>query len=141
MHVGKKKGVLCNRRIAPRVKGKIYTVAVRPAMVFGLETLAYTKKAKRSIGNSQNEHTKIFSFEVTRLDKIRNTRIKAKAHTDKKLRQSRLRRYGHIMRREEDCVEKKILEMEPPGKRRRRPARRYMNGIKEDMEKEGIWMG
>ena len=37
-------GVICDRRIAPRVKGKIYKVAVRPAMIFGLETLALTKK-------------------------------------------------------------------------------------------------
>ena len=33
-------GVLCDIRIALRVQGKINKVAVRPAMVFGLETLA-----------------------------------------------------------------------------------------------------
>ena len=83
-----------------------------------------------------------FPLAVTRLDKIRNTRIRGTAHTDKileEIRESRLRWYRHVMRREEDHVRKRMLEMEPPGKRRRgRPARRYMDGIKEDMEMKGL---
>ena len=36
-------GVICNRRVPARVKGKVYKVAVRPAMLYGLETVALTK--------------------------------------------------------------------------------------------------
>ena len=37
-------GVICNRRLPARVKGKVYSLVVRPAMVYGLETVAITKK-------------------------------------------------------------------------------------------------
>ena len=36
--------VICNRRLPARVKGKVYSSVVRPAMVYGLETVAVTKK-------------------------------------------------------------------------------------------------
>ena len=35
-------GVICDRRVQDRVKGKAYEVGVRPAMLFGLETVALT---------------------------------------------------------------------------------------------------
>ena len=37
-------GVICDRRVPARVKGKVYMVAVRPAMLYGLETVALTKR-------------------------------------------------------------------------------------------------
>ena len=37
-------GVICDRRLPARVKGKAYSSVVRPAMVYGLETVAVTKK-------------------------------------------------------------------------------------------------
>ena len=35
---------ICARRVPARVKGKVYKVAVRPAMLYGLETVAPTKR-------------------------------------------------------------------------------------------------
>ena len=37
-------GVICDRRVPARVKGNVYKVAVRPAMLYGLETVALTKR-------------------------------------------------------------------------------------------------
>ena len=37
-------GVICDRRAPARVKGKVYKVAVRPTMLYGLETVALTKR-------------------------------------------------------------------------------------------------
>ena len=37
-------GVICDRRLPARVKGKVYSSVVRPAMVYELETVAVTKK-------------------------------------------------------------------------------------------------
>ena len=37
-------GVICDKRLPARVKGKVYSSVVRPAMVYGLETVAVTKK-------------------------------------------------------------------------------------------------
>ena len=36
--------MICDRRVPARVKGKVYKVAVRPAMSYGLETVALTKR-------------------------------------------------------------------------------------------------
>ena len=37
-------GVICDRRLPAKVKGKVYSSVVKPAMVYGLETVAITKK-------------------------------------------------------------------------------------------------
>ena len=37
-------GVICDKRLPARVKGKVYSLVVRPAMMYGLETVAVTKK-------------------------------------------------------------------------------------------------
>ena len=36
--------IICDRRLQARVKGKVYSLVVRPAIVYGLETVAVTKK-------------------------------------------------------------------------------------------------
>ena len=42
-------GVICDRRLPARVKGKVYSSVVRPAMVYGLETVAVTKKQVKAM--------------------------------------------------------------------------------------------
>ena len=43
---GRMSGVICDRRVTARVKGKVYKVAVRPAMLYGLAIVALTKRQK-----------------------------------------------------------------------------------------------
>ena len=51
------------------------------------------------------------------------------------MREGRLRWYGHVMRRDQEYVGRKMLEMELPGKRKReRPKRRFLDIVKEDIE-------
>ena len=47
-------GVICDKRVPTRVKGKVYKVAVRPALVYELETVALTKRkeAEMEVGES-----------------------------------------------------------------------------------------
>ena len=40
----KASGVICDWRLPARVKGKVYSLVVRPAMMYGLETVVVTKK-------------------------------------------------------------------------------------------------
>ena len=56
----------------------------------------------------------------------------------KKVQESRLKWYGHVLRREDEYVGKRVMAMEVPGKRRRgRPKRRWMDTIGNDLsEKE-----
>ena len=57
---------------------------------------------------------------VTRKDNIKNEYVRGMAKTAKlgdKLRGTRLRRYGHVKRREEDYVGKRMIDLVIPGKR------------------------
>ena len=55
-------GVICDRRVPARVKGKVYKVAVRPAMLYGLETVALTKKTGGGDGGGRVEDVAIFNW-------------------------------------------------------------------------------
>ena len=52
-----------------------------------------------------------------------------------KMREGKMRWYGHVMRRDQ-YVEKRVMEMELPGKRKQgRKKRRFLDVVKEDMGK------
>ena len=68
-------GVICNRRLPARVKGKVYSSVVRPAMVYGLETVAVTKKQVEEMEVAEIKMLR-FTIGVTRKDKIRNEHIR-----------------------------------------------------------------
>ena len=64
-------GVICDRRLPASVKGKVYSSVVRPAMVYGLETMAVTKKQVEEMEVVEMKMLR-FAMGVTRKDKIRN---------------------------------------------------------------------
>ena len=63
--------VICDRRLPARVKGKVYSSVVRPAIVYGLETVAVTKKQVEEMEVAEMKMLR-FAMGVTRKDKIRN---------------------------------------------------------------------
>ena len=129
-------GVLCDRKLSAKVKDEMYKSVVRPAMLYGMETVAVTE---RQVGKMEVAELKMvrWALGVTRKDKIRNVYVRRTTKVAKlgdKLRNARLRRYGHIKRREEDYVGKRMMEMAVPGRRKRgRPKRRWMDLVREDM--------
>ena len=51
-----------------------------------------------------------------------------------KTREARLRWYGHLRRKDDGYIGRRMLRMELPGKRKRgRPKRRFMDVVKEHM--------
>ncbi|KAK3563571.1 hypothetical protein QTP86_030979 [Hemibagrus guttatus] len=44
-------GVLCDRKISARIKGKVYRTVVRPAMLYGLETVSLRKRQESELEN------------------------------------------------------------------------------------------
>ena len=82
-----------------------------------------------------------FGMGVTRKDKIRNEYIRGTVMVERlgiKMREGRLRWCGHVMRRDQEYVGKKMIEMELPGKRKKgRPKRRFLDVVKEDMGEFG----
>ena len=71
-------GVICDRRLPARVKAKVYKVAVRPAMLYGLETVALTKRQEVEMEVAALKMLR-FALEVTRMDNIRIEYIRGTA--------------------------------------------------------------
>ena len=71
---------------------------------------------------------------VTKPDRIWNERIRGTTKVgeiSKKVQESRLKWYGHVLRREAECVGKRVMGMEMPGKRRRgRPKWKWLDSIR-----------
>ncbi|KAK3541849.1 hypothetical protein QTP86_008058 [Hemibagrus guttatus] len=133
-------GVLCERKISARIKGKVYRTVVRAAMLYGLETVSLRKRQESELEVAELKMLR-FSLGVTRLDRIRNEYIRGTAHVGRlgdKVKEARLRWFGHVQRRESEYIGRRMLDMELPGRRQRgRPKRRYMDGINEDMKLVG----
>ncbi|KAK3506576.1 hypothetical protein QTP70_009900 [Hemibagrus guttatus] len=95
-------GVLCDQKISVRIKGKVYRTVVRPAMLYGLETVSLRKRQESELEVAELKMLR-FSLGVTRLDRIRNEYIRGTAHVGRlgdKVREARLRWFGHVQRRD-----------------------------------------
>ena len=101
-------GVLCDRKLSARVKGKMYKSVVRPAMRYGMEMVAVMK---RQVGKMEVVELKMvrWALGVTRKDKIKNKYVRETAKIAKlgnKIQNARLCWYGHMKKREEGYVGK-----------------------------------
>ncbi len=68
------------------------------------------------------------------MDKTRNDYIRRTAQVREKIREARLRWYGHVRRKDDGYIGRRMLRMELPGTMKRgRPKRRFMDVVKEDM--------
>ena len=55
------------------------------------------------------------------------------------VQESRFKWYGHVLRREDEYVDKRVMGMEVPGKRRRgRPKREWMDSIRNDLSEREL---
>ena len=122
----------------------MYKSVVRPAMLYGMETVAVTE---RQVGKMDFAELKMvrWALGVTRKDTIRNEYVRGTAKIAKlgdKLRNARLRCYCHVKRREEGYVGKTMMEVGVPGRRKRgRPRRRWIDLAREDTERVGAKEG
>ena len=105
---------------------------VRPAMVYGLETVAVTKKQVEEMKVAKMKMLK-FAMGLTKKDKIRNKFIRGTVKVERlgmKKREGRLRWYGHVMRTDQEYVlrRKKGNGNGITGKEERgRPKRRFLD--------------
>ncbi|KAK3553162.1 hypothetical protein QTP86_031739, partial [Hemibagrus guttatus] len=114
-------GVLCDQKISARIKWKVYRTVVRPAMLYGLETVSLRKRQESELEVAELKMLR-FSLGLTSLDRIRNEYIRGTAHVGRlgdKVMESRLRWFGHVQRRESEYIGRRMLDMELPGRRQR----------------------
>ncbi|XP_019238436.1 PREDICTED: uncharacterized protein LOC109218522 [Nicotiana attenuata] len=122
MNWGLASGVLCDKKVPPRLKGKFYRVVVRPTMLYVAECWP--------IKNFHFQRMKVAKMRMlrwmcghTRIDKIRNEVIRDKvgvAPVDDKMRELRLRWFGHVQRRSTDAPVRRCERLAVAGLRRGR---------------------
>jgi hypothetical protein len=133
-------GVLCDRKVPMRLKGKFYKTAIRPALMYGAECWAVKKKHEQQLHVTEMRMLRAMCG-VTREDHIRNTFIRGTlkvAPIKEKLRSSRLRWLGHVERREVDHVTRRVQELDVAGRRGRgRPKKKWSDCVRQDLEECG----
>ena len=131
---------MCDKKAPDKVKGKLYKSVVRPALLYGMETVAVTKAQESKMEVAEMRMLR-FSLGLTRLDQVRNETVRNRLNVGKlsdKLRESRLRWYGHVQRREEAYVGKRVMSLTVGRRRRGRPRRRWKECIAEDSRAAGV---
>ncbi|KAM3283029.1 hypothetical protein P3S67_026674 [Capsicum chacoense] len=119
-------GVLCDKKVPPKLKGKFYRVVVRPAMLYGAECWP--------VKNSHIQKMKVAEMRMLRWmcglttgDRVRNETIREKVGVtpvEYKMREVRLRWFGHMMRRGMDAPVCRCERLALDGFRRGRVGRR-----------------
>ena len=130
-------GVLCDRRMNVKIKGKVYRKVVRPALLYGAETWLLKKESEVAEMRMLR-----WMCGVTQLDKIRNERIRGTTKVGEitnKVHERRLKWYGHVMQREEHYVGRRVMEMKVQGRRKRgTPKIRWLDKVNDDIKEKGL---
>ena len=130
-------GVLCDRKFPLRLKGKFYRTAIRPAMLYGSECCPMKVAQVRKFEVAEMRMLRWMSG-CTMLDRIPNRVYREKlgiAAIGDKLREGRLRWFGHVRRRSPTEPVRRVEGIHVEGKRGRgRPRRTWDEQIKLDLK-------
>ena len=109
--------------------------------MYGAETWALKKAQENKLEVAEIRLLR-WMYGVTKLDKIRNERIRGTTKVGeiaKKVQEWRLKWNGHVMRREEHYVGRRVTKMKVQGRRKRgRPKRRWLDRVKDDIKEKGL---
>ncbi|KAF3620546.1 Phosphatidylinositol/phosphatidylcholine transfer protein SFH12 [Capsicum annuum] len=131
-------GVLCDKKVILKLKGKFYRVAVHPSMLYGAECWP--------VKHSHIQKLKVAEMRMlrwmcgpTRGDRVRNEIIREKmgvTSVEDKMREGRLRWFGHVMRRDADAPVRRCerLALDDFRRGRGRPKKYWREVIRHGME-------
>ena len=91
-------GVLCDKKIPPKLKGKFYRLVVRPTLLYGAECWPIKNAHDQKIHVAEMRMLR-WMCGHSRIDKVRNESIREKlevASVAEKMREARLRWFGHL---------------------------------------------
>jgi len=92
---------LCDRRMPIAVKGKVYRTMIRPALIYGSEAWTLRRREEERLERTEMRMLR-WILGLTLKDRKRNDDIRCiigVACITDKVREARLRWYGHIQRR------------------------------------------
>ncbi|GER31105.1 calcium-transporting ATPase 3 family protein [Striga asiatica] len=131
-------GVLCDKRVPQRLKGKFYRTAIRTAMLYGAECWPTKRQHVQQLSVAEMRMLRWFCGHTIR-DRIQNEDIRDRvgvAPIEEKLVQHRLRWFGHVQRRPPDApVRRGVLQRVEDVKRGRgRPKFTWEESVKRDLK-------
>nr|GEX81361.1 protein transport protein SEC24-like CEF [Tanacetum cinerariifolium] len=130
-------GVLCDRNVPLKLKGKFYRVAIRPAMLYGSECWPITKTLANRVEVAELKMLR-WTCGKTLLDLIPNGFYRAQLEVEtiiNKMRKGRLRWFGHVRRRPQSSPVRRVEALVVHDLRRRgRPKLRWEDRVKHDMK-------
>ncbi|PUZ56824.1 hypothetical protein GQ55_5G367400 [Panicum hallii var. hallii] len=135
-------GVLCDKKVQQRLKGKFYRMVIRPAMLYGAECWPTKRRHVQQLSVAEMRMLRWFCGH-TRRDRIRNEEIRDRvgvAPIEEKLIQHRLRWFGHVQRRPTEApVRSGVLKRGDNVKRGRgRPRLTWAEMVKRDLKEWNI---
>ena len=131
-------GILCDKRVPQKLKGKFYRTAVRPAMLYGAECWPTKRRHVQQLGVAEMRMLR-WMCGHTRKDRVRNDDIRDRvgvAPIEEKLVQHRLRWFGHIQRRppEAPVHSGRLKRAENVKRGRGRPILTWEESVKRDLK-------
>ncbi|XP_063372213.1 uncharacterized protein LOC134660405 [Cydia amplana] len=136
-------GVMCDNRMPLKIKGKLYKTAVRPAILYGTECWASTKQHVQKLHTTEMRILR-WSAGVTRRDRIRNEYVRGSfkiAPIEEKLKEKRLRWYGHVLRRPSDHMVRVALDLPMTKRGRGRRPATWLTTVQNDLKNTNIDAG
>ncbi len=133
-------GVMCDKIVPGKVKGRMYKTMVRPAMLYGVEAVAMTQGQEHKMQVAEMKISR-WSVGLTRLDKARNEKASERmvaGEVREKLRETRLRWLGHVGRRNESYVDNRVRRMKVGKRKRGRQRKSWEDCVKDDLETVGL---
>ena len=134
-------GVMSDRHISKKLKGKVLGACVTPAMLYALETISVSEKHQHRLQVCENNWVRRIAG-VKRVDRRRMDELREEVGTQKcsmgRLVKSQLKWAGHVERMKEDRLPRMAYVHQERGKRKRkrgRPRMRWRDCIERDMRK------
>ncbi|KAE8728970.1 Detected protein of unknown function [Hibiscus syriacus] len=130
-------GVLCDKKVPLKLKGKFYRMAIRPTLLYRSECWAIKKDHVRRMEAAEMRMLR-WACGRTLWDMIPNSAIRMSlgaVPVSEKLREGRLRWFGHVLRRQPSDTIRRVESIIVDGARRRgRPRRKWEDCLKTDLK-------
>ena len=128
--------MLRDNKFPIKLKGKFYRVAIRPTLLYGTEYWLVKKIHEQKIEVTEIKMLR-WMCGNTIMDKIKKREFREKlgvAPLSTKMRENRLRWFGHVQRKNVSCLIRRIESIIVEGKRSRgRPKKTWVEQIKNDL--------
>ena len=130
--------------VSMEAKVGMYERIVEPTLLYGSEVWMLNTNERKKVEAVENNCLRSICG-VRRIERVRNVEVRRRSGKSvsigEKMDQSVLRWFGHVERMEDDRLVKRVYDSEVMGGRRRgRPRKCWIDGVKEVLERKGLSM-